>query len=100
MIRNISTFALLIVAANFFIANSITFYTSDNLNLDTLEVLTPNNHYTIENQLITTILSRYHYKKFELNDSLSSIIFDRFIRSLDYGKNYLLSLDINELYAS
>jgi carboxyl-terminal processing protease len=50
-----------------------------------------------EGQLVTTLLSRYHYKKFSLNDSLSSVIFDRIIKTLDNGKNYLLAEDIEQL---
>jgi len=48
-------------------------------------------------QLITTILSRYHYKKIALDDSLSSEIFNRYIESLDYNKVYFLQSDIDRL---
>lgn len=96
MLRTISIIAFFIVAANFFIANSNNFYSAAYPVLDTLETLEPKNHYTIENQLITTILSRYHYKKVNVDDSLSSITFDNYIKALDYGKNYFLKSDIEE----
>ncbi len=48
-------------------------------------------------QLVTTILSRYHYKKIALDDSLSSEIFNRYIESMDYNKVYFLQSDINRL---
>lgn len=63
---------------------------------DTLAALVPQNYYSDEEQLVNTILTRYHYLKFTLNDSLSSLIFDRYIKSLDYGKLYFLQSDISE----
>ncbi len=69
------------------ISNSIT--TSD-----TLKLIEPKDIYPLEDQLVTSILSRYHYRHFELNDSLSKVIFNRFIDALDNGKNYFLSSDI------
>ena len=63
---------------------------------DTLTVIKPDNHYQIENQLITSILTRYHYKEFDINDSLSIIIFDRYLDALDNGKNYFIISDIEE----
>ncbi|HEX7356487.1 MAG TPA: carboxy terminal-processing peptidase [Ignavibacteriaceae bacterium] len=62
--------------------------------VDTLTQLTPDNKYKIEDQLITSILSRYHFKQFDINDSLSEVIFKRYIDALDHGKNYFLKSDI------
>lgn len=61
---------------------------------DTLKLIEPANHYKNENQLLTSILTRYHYKEFNINDSLSSIIFDKYLNSLDHGKNYFVESDI------
>jgi len=61
---------------------------------DTIKTLVPQDHYKLENQLITSILTRYHYKKFDINDSLSNVIFERFLEALDYGKNYFVQADI------
>ena len=61
---------------------------------DTLTVLKPENQYQMEEQLITSILTRYHFKEFQINDSLSSIIFNRYLDVLDHGKNYFLASDI------
>ncbi len=61
---------------------------------DTLTVLKPENQYQMEEQLITSILTRYHFKEFQINDSLSSLIFNRYLDVLDHGKNYFLSSDI------
>lgn len=65
-----------------------------NFPTDTLTIIEPANHYQIENQLITSILTRYHFKDFEIDDSLSSIIFNRYLDALDNGKNYFLASDI------
>ena len=63
---------------------------------DSLVTIQPKSQYLLEDQLITTILSRYHYKKFSLNDSLSSIIFYNYLDALDKGKNYFLKSDIDD----
>lgn len=97
------SFAILItiLIANFFFAGT----TQQNAELtnnfpDTLKEVEPNSYYLLEDQLVNTILTRYHYKKFDLNDSLSSVILDRYINSLDNGKNYFLKSDIDsfEMY--
>lgn len=85
---------LLAVAANYFFATSPSAKITDSYPADTLKEIQPENYYVLENQLITTILSRYHYKKFEVDDSLSSIIFNSYINSLDIHKNYFLKSDI------
>jgi len=82
------------LAANFYFAGTTSTIIEANNDLDSLKSLEPKNYYTLEGQLVHTILDRYHYKQFELNDSLSSVIFDRYIESIDYGKNYLLESDI------
>lgn len=63
---------------------------------DTIKVILPEPKHKAETRLVTNILTRYHYKKFSLNDSLSSVIFDEFINNLDNGKNYFLLSDIKE----
>ncbi len=72
---------------NYYGAHSVT---------DTIKVILPESKHKSETKLVTSILTRYHYKKFSLNDSLSSVIFDKFINSLDNGKNYFLASDIKE----
>lgn len=63
---------------------------------DSIKVILPEPKHKVETRLVTSILTRYHYKKFSLNDSLSSVIFDEFISNLDNGKNYFLATDIKE----
>jgi len=43
---------------------------------------------------IANLISNYNYKKVELNDSISGVIFDRYLKILDEGHNYLLASDI------
>jgi carboxyl-terminal processing protease len=45
-------------------------------------------------QLITEILTKYHYRKLSLNDSLSSAIFDRYLKTLDFSRVYFLASDV------
>ncbi|MES2731016.1 MAG: carboxy terminal-processing peptidase [Bacteroidota bacterium] len=45
-------------------------------------------------QLVTEILTKYHYRKLPLNDSLSSAIFDRYLKTLDFNRVYFLAADI------
>lgn len=90
--------ALFITIALFFFGSFFTGSTFNdkpvNFPTDTLTIIEPANHYQIENQLITSILTRYHFKDFEIDDSLSSIIFKRYLDALDNGKNYFLASDI------
>ncbi len=82
------------LAANFYFAGTTDTIVETSNDLDSLKSLEPKSYYMLEAQLVHTILNRYHYKQIKLNDSLSSIIFDRYIESIDYGKNYLLESDI------
>ena len=43
------------------------------------------------------ILSNYHYRKIPVNDSLSSKIFDAYIKQLDPNKVFFLAEDLNEI---
>ncbi len=63
---------------------------------DSLKVLVPEDQHQKSDLLIMTLLSRYHYKKFDVNDSLSSVVLDNLIESLDYSRMYFLASDINE----
>lgn len=84
---------LIILTANFFLAETSRSKQEDEI-IDSLRVIEPKNHFAIENQLITTMLSRYHFKDFNLDDSLSSLMFDKYLRSLDFSKLYFYESDI------
>jgi carboxyl-terminal processing protease len=57
--------------------------------------LAPDRMFQEEDQLIQAIISRYHYKKFVFNDSLSSVIFNRYLKDLDYNRSYFYQGDID-----
>jgi len=65
-----------------------------NHTIDSSKVILPDEIYKRIDQVIVQILSNYHYKKQRLNDSLSSIIFDEYIKNLDNAKSYFLKSDI------
>lgn len=48
-------------------------------------------------RLVFGILSNYHYRKIPVNDSLSSKIFDAYIKNLDPNKVFLLAADVAEM---
>ena len=61
-----------------------------------LEELEPENKHIRASELITHILTTYHYKKMELNDELSANIFDNYLENLDQNRVYFLKSDIEE----
>jgi carboxyl-terminal processing protease len=91
-----ASLALIFVICVSFVASTSSSPKSEAILTDTLTTLQPKAQYLLEDQLITTILSRYHYKKFEVNDSLSTVIYKNYLDALDNGKNYFLQSDINE----
>lgn len=62
--------------------------------IDTNLVVMPEQYHSLENMVITETLAKYHYRQVNLNDSLSSEIFDNYIKALDYQKMYFLKSDI------
>jgi len=45
---------------------------------------------------VVGLIENYNYKKVKLNDSISSVIFDRYIKALDPSKYYFLASDIKD----
>ncbi|MCA5004066.1 carboxy terminal-processing peptidase [Sphingobacterium sp. WQ 366] len=45
---------------------------------------------------VVGILENYSYKKVSASDSISNIVYDNLIKTLDEGKNYLLQSDVDE----
>lgn len=86
----------LLVIPFFFVAESATPKFDYILVPDTLKTISPDSKHTLEAQLVTTVLTRYHYNRVPLNDSISALIFNKFINQLDGGKNYFLKSDIDE----
>jgi len=59
---------------------------SNNLKSDTQQ--------SIISKEIATLVTSYNYKKIALDDSLSAVIFDNYIKGLDPNKSYFLASDI------
>ncbi|WP_316741405.1 carboxy terminal-processing peptidase [Pedobacter antarcticus] len=45
---------------------------------------------------IVTLIENYNYKKIPLNDSISSLILDKYVKSLDPYRSYFLASDIKD----
>lgn len=58
--------------------------------------LEPENKHIRASELITHILTTYHYKKTELDDNLSSSIYRHYLENLDQNKAYFIKPDIEE----
>jgi carboxyl-terminal processing protease len=91
--KKILVLAIIVIAANIFLAKTLNYNLAFFNSSDTTSVM-PKSYMSQEDKLITTILTRYHYKKFKLDDSLSAVIFNRFIKTLDYNRVYFLASDI------
>ncbi len=63
---------------------------------DTTGIVMPNQSQAKVQVLVSEILSQFHYRKVPLNDSLSSVIFDSYLESLDNNKVYFLASEIKE----
>ncbi len=57
-------------------------------------VLKPKAVFGREARVISYILDKYHYRRIELNDSLSAAILQSYINELDNNKTYFLASDI------
>ena len=44
--------------------------------------------------LIAKLLTTYHYRKVRLNDSLSSVVWENYLKEVDNNKTYLLASDV------
>ena len=44
--------------------------------------------------VVAKLLTTYHYKKVRLNDSLSSVVWDNYLKEVDNSKTYLLASDV------
>lgn len=63
--------------------------------IDTNLVITPEKFHQIENIKITEFLKYVHYRKVSLNDSLSSVILDKYLSFLDNQRLFFLKEDID-----
>jgi len=64
-----------------------------------IDDLDPQPEHRRATRLVTHFIANYHYKKAALDDALSQIIFDNYLKALDPTKSYLLQGDIDEFGA-
>ncbi|MBE0363890.1 carboxyl-terminal processing protease [Pseudoalteromonas ulvae UL12] len=86
-------FKLIPIAAAFLAFN--TFAKVDNITLADLPVLKQESQHSTASKRVTNFFTRAHYKLIQLNDELSSEIFDRYIESLDYNRRIFLQSDVD-----
>ena len=60
-------------------------------------VLKPSMQHEVIAKEVVGILENYSYKKVAASDSISNIVFDNLVKTLDEGKNYLLQSDIDDI---
>lgn len=58
-------------------------------------VLKPTKELEKESQIVLSVLNQAHYRKTQVNDSLSSVILDNYLNTLDRSKVYFLQSDID-----
>jgi carboxyl-terminal processing protease len=63
---------------------------------DTPGSLKPNTQQEVILKEVINLFENISYKKVPFNDSLSSVIFDNYIKTIDEGKNYLFKSDIDD----
>ena len=56
--------------------------------------LQPDTRQNIACKEVAELISKYNYKKVDLNDSLSAIIYKRYLKKIDENHNYLLASDV------
>ncbi len=58
--------------------------------------LEPDEQQAIVCKEVTGMITNYNYKKIKLNDSISTVIFNKYIKALDENHNYLLASDLKD----
>jgi carboxyl-terminal processing protease len=86
-------FTLIPLAAAFIAANA--FAKVETITLEDLPVLKQESQHSTASKRVTNFFTRAHYKLIDLNDELSTKIFDRYLESLDFGKRMFLKSDID-----
>jgi len=92
LLRIMKLFKKLIIIPALILLGSTNIYASGVT--DTTQYLQPKAEHIKEAIMVTQILDYFHYRDVDLNDSLSSVIMDNLIESLDASKNYFLASDI------
>ena len=73
----------------------INFYIASYSNASTNASLIPENKHNQTTKLITHFLDKYHYKEFNINNTLSNDILDAYLESLDPNRSYFYQKDVD-----
>lgn len=73
---------------------SVSLQAQNGAQLDTNKIIMPEGKHPRVSQAIVTLLTRLHYAKVNIDDSLSTHIFDDYISTLDNNKMYFLKPDM------
>lgn len=64
--------------------------------VDGVQNIKPDEQQSLVLREVVQLIENYNYKKVKINDSISSVIFDRYIKALDPSRYYFLASDIKE----
>jgi len=64
--------------------------------VDGVQNIKPDDQQSLVLRQVVSLIEGYNYKQIKLNDSISSLILDRYIKALDPSKYYFLARDIAE----
>lgn len=64
--------------------------------VDGVQNIRPDDQQSLVCKELVGLIENYNYKKIKINDSISSIVLDRYIKALDPSKYYFLESDIKE----
>ncbi|WP_088328479.1 carboxy terminal-processing peptidase [Lacimicrobium sp. SS2-24] len=65
--------------------------------IDELPELQQESQHAVASKRVASLFTRAHYKNVELDDQMSSKIFDRYLQGLDSNKNVFLASDVEKL---
>lgn len=94
--KKISFLVVIIVFAGSVFAQDPNLVLKKDHKIDSTKVIVPDEFYKQQSRIILNMLKVYHYKKPQLNDSLSSVIFDEYLKNLDITKSYFLKSDVDQ----
>ncbi|MFI5451246.1 carboxy terminal-processing peptidase [Pedobacter sp. UC225_61] len=64
--------------------------------VDGVQNIKPDDQQSLVLRQVVSLIEGYNYKQIKLNDSISSLVLDRYIKALDPSKYYFLASDIAE----
>ncbi len=64
--------------------------------VDGVQNIKPDEQQSLVLREVVQLIENYNYKKIKVNDSISSVVYDRYIKALDPSRYYFLADDIKE----